>query len=42
VRAALPHLEHDVYLRPGLDRVRELVRDGGLVRAAEGAVGALW
>jgi histidine ammonia-lyase len=41
VRSALPHLEHDVYLRPGLDRVRELVRGGELVRAAEGAVGAL-
>jgi histidine ammonia-lyase len=41
VRSALPHLEHDVYLRPGLDRVRELVRGGELVRAAEGEVGAL-
>ena len=41
VRAALPHLEHDAYLRPGLDRVRELVRGGALARAAEEAVGAL-
>lgn len=41
VRAALPHLDHDVYLRPGLDGVRELVRGGGLVRAAEAVVGAL-
>jgi histidine ammonia-lyase len=41
VRGALPHLDHDVYLRPGLDRVRELVRGGDLVRCAEAAVGAL-
>lgn len=41
VRAALPHLDHDVYLRPGLDGVRELVRGGALVRAAEAMVGAL-
>jgi histidine ammonia-lyase len=41
VRSALPHLEHDAYLRPGLDRVRELVRGGALAIAAEEAVGAL-
>jgi histidine ammonia-lyase len=41
VRSALPHLDHDVYLRPGLDRVRELVRSGDLVRCAEAAVGRL-
>ena len=41
VRAALPHLEHDAYLRPGLDRVRELVRSGELVRVVEAEVGAL-
>ena len=41
VRAGLPHLDHDVYLRPGLDGVRELVRSGALVREAEAVVGAL-
>jgi len=41
VRRALPHLEEDVYLRPGLDAVRALVRSGEFVRSAEGAVGAL-
>ncbi len=41
VRRELPHLERDVYLRPGLDAVRELVRSGELVRSAEEAAGAL-
>ncbi len=41
VRAALPHLEHDTYLRPGLDRVRELVRSAALVQSAEAVAGAL-
>jgi histidine ammonia-lyase len=41
VRQALPHLDHDVYLRPGLERVRELVRSGELVAAAEAVVGPL-
>jgi len=41
VREALPHLDHDVYLRPGLDRVRELVRSGALARCAAGVSGAL-
>ena len=41
VRRALPHLEEDVYLRPGLDAVRALVRSGEFVRSAERAVGPL-
>lgn len=41
VRDALPHLDQDVYLRPGLDRVRELVRSGALAHCAAGASGAL-
>ncbi len=41
VRRELPHLEQDVYLRPGLDAVRELLRSGELVRSAEAAAGAL-
>jgi histidine ammonia-lyase len=41
VRATLPHLEHDEYLRPGLTKVRELVRSGDLVRSAEAAAGSV-
>jgi histidine ammonia-lyase len=41
VRRELPHLDEDVYLRPGLDTVRELVRSGELVRSAAEAAGGL-
>jgi histidine ammonia-lyase len=41
VRQELPYLDRDLYLRPGLDRVRDLVRTGELVRAAEAAAGPL-
>jgi histidine ammonia-lyase len=41
VRRELPYLDRDLYLRPGLERVRDLIRSGELVRAAEGAAGLL-
>ena len=41
VRRELPHLERDEYLRPGLDKVRDLVRSGALVQSAEAVVGSL-
>jgi histidine ammonia-lyase len=41
VRQEIAHLDRDLYLRPGLGRVRELIRSGELVRAAEAVVGAM-
>lgn len=39
IRAHVPHLERDRYFKPDLSRVRELVRKGDIVRAAEAASG---
>jgi histidine ammonia-lyase len=41
VRREVPHLERDRYLRPQLERVRELVVRGELVAAVEASVGTL-
>jgi histidine ammonia-lyase len=41
VREEIPHLDRDRYLRPELDKVRDLLRSGELVAVAERAVGAL-
>jgi histidine ammonia-lyase len=41
IRQEIPHLDRDRYLRPELDKLRELIRSGELVSAAEQAVGAL-
>ncbi len=41
IRESIPHLARDRYLKPELGRVRELIRSGALVRAAEAAAGPL-
>lgn len=41
VREAVPHLSRDRYLKPDVSKVREMIRSGKLVRAAEGACGPL-
>ncbi len=41
IRAEIPHLDRDRYLRPELDKIRELLRTGELVASAERVVGAL-
>ncbi|WP_293173302.1 histidine ammonia-lyase [Oceanithermus sp.] len=41
IREEIPHLDRDRYLRPELERLRELVRSGELVRAVEREVGPL-
>jgi histidine ammonia-lyase len=41
VRREIAHLDRDLYLRPGLERVRDLVRSGELIRSAERVVGKL-
>ena len=41
VRRAIPHAERDHYFEQDLSNSRELVRNPGLIEAAEEAVGAL-
>jgi len=41
IRAEVPHLDRDRYLKPELARLRELVRTGALLRAVEDVVGPL-
>ncbi len=41
IRESIPHLARDRYLKPEVGRVRELIRSGALVRAAETAAGPL-
>jgi histidine ammonia-lyase len=41
IRESIPHLGRDRYLKPEVSRVRELIRSGALVRAAEAAAGPL-
>ncbi len=41
IRESIPHLARDRYLKPEVSRVRELIRSGALVRAAEAAAGPL-
>jgi len=41
IRESIPHLARDRYLKPELSRIRELIRSGALVRAAEAAAGPL-
>ncbi|MDD8024991.1 MAG: histidine ammonia-lyase [Acidobacteriota bacterium] len=41
VRAAVPHLSTDRYLKPEVSKVREMIRRGDFVQAAEIAVGPL-
>ena len=41
IRETIPHLARDRYLKPEVGRVRELIRSGALVRAAETAAGPL-
>ncbi len=42
VREAVPHLSTDRYLKPEVSKVREMIRNGELVRAAEAASGRLF
>jgi histidine ammonia-lyase len=42
IRQEIPHLDRDRYLRPELDKLRELIRSGELVKVAEEAVGTLY
>lgn len=42
LRARVPKLEEDRYLKPDLDAVREAVEKGEVLRAVEAAVGELW
>ncbi|MCA1813751.1 MAG: histidine ammonia-lyase [Halobacteriales archaeon] len=42
VRARVPRLEQDRYLKPDLDAAREAVVKGEVLRAVEQAVGELW
>ncbi|GEM89687.1 histidine ammonia-lyase [Oceanithermus desulfurans] len=41
IRAEVPHLDRDRYLKPELARLRELIRSGELLRVVEAAVGPL-
>lgn len=41
IRQEIPYLERDLYFRPELLKLREMVRAGELVRVAEAAVGPL-
>lgn len=41
LRKDIPHLARDRYLKPEVSRVRELIRSGALVRAAEAEAGPL-
>jgi histidine ammonia-lyase len=41
IRAEIPHLERDLYFQPHLTKLRDLVRSGEIVSAAEAAVGQL-
>lgn len=41
IRADVPHLERDIYMKPDLEKLRNLVRSGEIVAAAERAVGSL-
>lgn len=41
VRRAVPHLHEDRVLHPDIEKVRRMVWDGTLIKAAEGAVGEL-
>lgn len=41
IRAEIPYLERDLYFKPELLKLRELVRSGELVRIAEGTIGSL-
>ncbi len=41
VRAEVPHMERDLYFKPELHKLREMVRSGEIVRVAEAAVGPL-
>ncbi len=41
IRADIPHLERDIYMKPDLEKLRAMVSGGEIVAAAEGAVGKL-
>lgn len=41
IRADIPHLERDLYFKPDLERLRDLVRSGEIVRVAEEAAPGL-
>jgi histidine ammonia-lyase len=41
IRAEIPHLERDLYFQPDLTRLRDMVRSGEILRAAEAVVGQL-
>ena len=41
IRSQVPHLARDRYLKPEVGKIRELIRTGALVRAAEKVVGKL-
>ncbi|MEW5937561.1 MAG: histidine ammonia-lyase [Candidatus Thermoplasmatota archaeon] len=41
VRSAVPHLHEDRILHPDIEKLRRMVWDGTLIRAAEGAIGRL-
>ena len=41
IRARIPHLARDRYLKPEVSKVRELIRSGAIINSAEEAVGKL-
>jgi histidine ammonia-lyase len=41
IRAEIPHLDRDRYLRPELDKVKALLRGGELIGVVEAVVGRL-
>ncbi|AEB11749.1 histidine ammonia-lyase [Marinithermus hydrothermalis] len=41
IREEVPHLDRDRYLRPELERLRQMIRAGEIIAVAESAVGAL-
>lgn len=41
IRAEIPHMDRDIYMKPDMERLRELVRSGEIVRAAGSAVSDL-
>jgi histidine ammonia-lyase len=41
IRSTIPHLARDRYLKPEIDKVRTMIRNGEIVRAVQDAVGPL-
>ncbi|MHB8054126.1 MAG: histidine ammonia-lyase [Candidatus Aminicenantales bacterium] len=41
IRSSMPHLARDRYLKPEIDKIRTMIRNGEIVRAVQAAVGPL-